>query len=322
MLVTALVAHALAVARPMHPSRLAGRTPPRAACLLATFSEPEPPVRSILDLDQFQRVKAASEVVAVAAQRARGRGKEANDVVIREILEAPCTTAAIQLHFDWVSSLKFLRGLQVRIEACEAEQDARGAHKLSELMRAIRAEVQARMDASQRLISTRLADLAADPLAMRALARRGLLDEPLVMMLVANAAEAGKRARELAEPASRAGPADGGAAARLEALLQRLAQEAMRELDLPVAPEFVILRRLLQMRAPAARTELAARAAAGDHFVSRQAIDLEKLLEVVREFRGIEETCDTRDADVVSKLAVVEREVAALVRNGTGGSAM
>lgn len=305
--------------------RLALRAPARhtASCARACSAEREPVVRSILDLEQFQRVKKASEVVAVAAARSRGRGKEANDVLIRELLEAPNLDAAIQLHYDWVSSLKFLRGVQVRIEECQ-KTDARRAARLTGLMAAIRAEMQVRMDGSQRLVASQLAELASDPLAMRTLARRGLLDESLVMMLVAHASETGRKVREL-EAAAGAGPsgkaADDGSAARLEALLQRLAQDAMRELDLPVAVEFLILRRLMQTRAPAARAELAARAAAGDRLVTDYAVDLEKLLEVVREFRRIEDGCEPRDEDARAKLALIERELAALERAGAGGMA-
>lgn len=296
----------------------------RSARVRASSAEPEPTVRSILDLEPFQRVKKASEVVAVAAARSRGRGKEANDVLIHELLEAPSLSAAIQLHYDWVSSLKFLRGVQVRLEGCQATDAARAA-RLSGLMAAIRAEMQVRMDVSQRLVQAQLGELAADPLAMRALARRGLLDESLVMMLVAHAAETGRKARVLdaardaAAPA--AAPRDDGSVARLEALLQRLAQGAMRELDLAVAPEFLVLRRLMQIRAPAARAELAARATAGDRLVTDRAVDLEKLLEVVREFARIEAACEPPDKEAKAKLTLVERELAGLLGAGAGGAA-
>ncbi|KAJ1629659.1 hypothetical protein T492DRAFT_1009135 [Pavlovales sp. CCMP2436] len=302
-------------------SRFSARAPARSPCVRAWSSRigaderPDPPVRSILDLEQFQRVKQASEVVAVAAARSRGRGKEANDVLIRELVESTNVDASIQLHYEWVSSLKFLRGVQVRLE--ESAPGSARAAELEGLMARIRAEMQARMDAAQQLLAASLGSFAADPLAMRALARRGLLDEALVMMLVGHAAEVGKKVRQL-EATS---PATDPAPAKLESLLQRLAQDAMRELDLPVAPEFVVLRRLLQMRAPAARTALAARATAGDKLVTDRPVDLPKLIDVVREFRRIEVECAEPDEEAASKLAIVERELIALARTGGGGSA-
>jgi hypothetical protein len=311
LLVGAAVAH-------LAPTRQL-RAPTRRASLYASSGpEPrDPPVRSILDLEPFQRVREASEVVAVAAARSRGRGKEANDVLIRELIEASSMDAAIQLHYDWVSSLKFLRGVQVRMEDC-APIDPRRA-RLADLMARIRAEMQVRMDCAQRLVGAELSSLSSDPLAMRALARRGLLDEALIMMLVAYATCADKNARALETPAG--GALDDGSAARLAALLQRLVQDAMRELDLAVAPEFLVLRRLLQTRAPAARAELAVRACAGDRLVSDLTVDLSELLSVVREFMRIEAACEPPDNDAQAKLAVVERELSSLARGAASEQA-
>lgn len=294
------------------------RTSVRAATDAAEGSEP--PAMSILDLEQFSKVKRAADVVAVAAQRAKGRGKEANDVLIRELISSSDINAAIQLHYDWVSSIKFLRGLQVRIE--KATADKRKRAQLEQLMAQVRAEIQARMDTASRLISASLPMLASTPLAMRVLARRGLLDEALVLMLVANAERAATLAKERERGAGAGGAADDGSAARLCTLLQRLAQDAMRELDLPVAAELIILRRLLQTRAPSARRELASRAAAGDRLVTDQPVDVEKMLEVVREFRAMEENESEPDREAAQKLGVIERELAALLRDGTNGAAM
>ena len=95
----------------------------------------------------------------------------------------------------------------------------------------------------------------------------------------------------------------------------------MRELDLSVAPEFLVLRRLLQTRVPSARTELAMRAAAGDRLVVDQPIDLQKLLDVVREFQRIERECEPPDVDAEAKLAIVERELVQILRAESDGGA-